>query len=235
MPGLRSVFEDFQTCGDAILEKMVRAAERFCLEMLLNGTPRWLTLVGASGAGKTMLLRGIMRYFHRRLADVRYEEIRDGQKGNWMRHGKFMEWSRALSYMCEGDYSFLRNLEQDWFVGLDDIGAEYSRMKELSASKLYELLCRRERKWTVITANLSVEDIGDKLDLRIASRLLRHGSVVVDCGSLIDYNLRGALPGAGGLRTLQLPDSSADSHGRRTQSFEGRRQKEEGRNGTEAA
>ncbi len=91
--------------------------------------------------------------------------------------------------MIEGDYTGIRDLQGDWFVCLDDIGAEYSRQRELSSSKLYEILNAREGLFTIVTANMTLQQINEHMDARIASRLLRHGAVVVDVTAK-DYNLR---------------------------------------------
>jgi hypothetical protein len=59
----------------------------------------------------------------------------------------------------------------------------------MSASKLYDVLESRLGKWTVLTANVSLSQIGELLDPRIASRMIRNNSVVVDV-NLPDWNLR---------------------------------------------
>lgn len=163
---------------------MLHASLSFCTDMARGEAQRWLTLAGKSGVGKTMLARCIKR-FHASCLELG----RDEQGYPKVQRGMFIEWGRALSWMVEGDYSFLRDMADCHLLVLDDIGAEYSRLRELSTSKLYEVLCSRRFRHTVITANLSVEQIADKLDPRIASRLLRDGSQVVDV-DVPDYSLR---------------------------------------------
>jgi DNA replication protein DnaC len=77
--------------------------------------------------------------------------------------------------------------DQKHTICIDDIGSEYKT--DFVDAKLYEMLCRRQGKWTIITANLSLEQLGDKTDPRISSRLIRHGSVVVEV-DVADFNLR---------------------------------------------
>lgn len=167
---------------------MLAASLRFCTAMTSEPAGHWLTLAGNSGAGKTMLARRVKRFYDQCLSTYRDEAT----GANLARRQIFANWGTCLSWMLEHDYSFIPDFKRADFLVLDDIGAEYTRMRELSASKLYEILGAREGKWTVITANLSAADIGDKLDVRIASRLLRSGSVVVDVSKLEvpDFNLR---------------------------------------------
>lgn len=77
--------------------------------------------------------------------------------------------------------------DQKEMVVLDDIGGAYET--DFSKTTLLEFLDRRQHKWMMITSNLTLEEIGRKLDVRIASRMLRHGSVVVEMNA-IDFNLR---------------------------------------------
>lgn len=184
---LDDCFSDFQTRGDKVLVAMLTAAKRFCAEMAsTDAPPRWLSLLGNNGTGKTMLARRIVRFFRRHL-DGLNDENQPG--GFYVRRGGLKPWGDVMGDILAGDYSGLNNLRNDWLVALDDIGAEYVNNRDLSASKLYDVLTARERKFTIVTANLPIAAIHEKLDARIASRLLRHGSVVIDVDAP-DFNLR---------------------------------------------
>jgi DNA replication protein DnaC len=76
----------------------------------------------------------------------------------------------------------------DWFVALDDIGAE--RASDFSVSKLDQVVDARLGKWTVITCNFSREEIAEHMDVRIASRLGRGKNVIVDGIFVRDYSTR---------------------------------------------
>ena len=104
--------------------------------------------------------------------------------------GGFLNWGKAVNdRMMQGDYEFLQDIQSWDFFVLDDIISEYEKHRSLSASKLYGIFESRLNKWTVITANASLEQIGDILDPRIASRMIRGGSTIVDV-DLPDWNLR---------------------------------------------
>jgi DNA replication protein DnaC len=165
---------------------------------LFNGrTPRWLTLLGTSGAGKTMLAKRIAKLFryHRqgqidwkRTEGTKNERTPMGRIVRWK--GGFIHWGLAISErMLRGDYAFLDDLKEYDFFAIDDLLSEYERHRELSASTLYGVLERRLGKWTVLTANASLKQLSERLDPRIASRMIRGGGVVVQV-DVVDWNLR---------------------------------------------
>ena len=53
----------FETLGEKKLCEMLSAAKDYIREMGIGATPRWLSLLGWSGTGKTHLARGISRFF----------------------------------------------------------------------------------------------------------------------------------------------------------------------------
>lgn len=182
---------NFQTLNDPQLENMRDISLQFASDMLGGGSPRWLSLLGNSGAGKTLIARIVYRLYRWKF---------DGEI-NWTRsrlHGShlyrfrcgFMNWGTVVNQrMLKGDFRFLEDLRDYDFFAIDDIVAEHEKHRELSASKLYDVLEARLGKWTVITANLSLDQIGERLDPRISSRMLRGGSDVVDV-EVPDFNLR---------------------------------------------
>ncbi len=190
-------FSEFDTLGDGQLAQMKREAASFLDDLMSDREPRWLTLLGTSGAGKTMLAREIWNYFR----DCRHGQINmpasDRTINESCPHGRivrdrggFINWGSAINNrMLKGEYDFLDDLRGYSFFVIDDIASEHARHRELSASKLYNVFEARLNKWTVITANLSLQQISETLDARIASRMIRGKSIVVDV-EVPDYNLR---------------------------------------------
>jgi DNA replication protein DnaC len=168
---------------------MIEAAATFACDV--NAThPYWLSLLGNSGVGKTRLARAVWRTFEMVTRfdvwlDVRNQSIRGGR-------GQFIQWRNLCSVVREGAWGWVDDICADDFVILDDVGAEHEREGSgFTASILDRILNARRDKWTMITCNLSLEAIGEKLDVRIASRLLRDKNVVVECDAE-DFNLRQA-------------------------------------------
>lgn len=190
------VCDQFQTFNDPQLEDMKLRAEEFLTDMLSKAKPHWLSLIGSSGAGKTMLAKWINRQFKDRLdweidwPATERTRTEHEPNGRIIRHrGDYIAWRRLASLLRDGEHRMFDDLCALTFLVVDDIGAEYGT--PFIDAKLYELCSRREQKWTVFTANLSLADIEQRIDARIASRMIRHGSKVVDV-NVQDFNLRDA-------------------------------------------
>ncbi len=194
-------FSDFQTFDDPQLDKMKCEAVSFIDDLFNNRTPRWLSLLGSPGAGKTMLATRIWHLFrdhrHELINWPRTKETQCFVDGKPTKRGRLYRWRGGCvnwgicinNRMLRGEYEFLDDLcSWDFFV-IDDIATEYEKHRGLSASKLYQIFNSRLGKWTVITANIGMAEISEALDPRIASRMLRNNSVVVDV-DVPDFNLR---------------------------------------------
>lgn len=137
----------------------------------------WLTLSGLNGCGKTHLARRI--YAHaaayypysgpvwvasdsRRLNSRRPQCV-------WLDEVEFV-------HRCKnGEYDLPQYLGDDWLVVIDDLGA--SRDKSGFAGEMIFKLCNsRVGKLTLFTTNLTLPQISEQIDPRIASRLIRDGN-----------------------------------------------------------
>lgn len=158
------------------IEEMHRQSQWFLNDLAHRKTgqvsPRWLTLCGHSGCGKSHLARAIRVIARSHLGF----EQHTAQMHNVAIYAKRIR---------EGEHDFHEHLARLPLLVLDDLGAEYS--SEFLRSSLYDLLDRRLNKWTVITSNLSVADIADRIDVRIASRLKRGHSVIVESRDPFDF------------------------------------------------
>lgn len=177
-------FDSFKTLDDAQLAKMKLAATEFAWHLVGKGSPRWLTLLGTSGAGKTMLAKIISGIFSQHIrGTVEWETP------HCIRHydGGFMRWNTLATYVREGNFRVFDDICCHQFVALDDIGSEYAT--PFTNAKLFEFFNRSEGKWRVFTGNLNMQQVGDRLDVRIASRMIRDGNIVVDV-DVTDWSLR---------------------------------------------
>ena len=174
----------FQTFDEAKLSEMLDAAQDFIRDMAMETAPRWLSLLGRSGTGKTHLARSITRFFKAEMAIY----IEPGTGAHLIRRGGFIGWRKVVDHLRDGDYGIMDGVCNDWFVALDDIGAE--RASDFSVSKLDQVVDVRLGKWTVITCNFSREEIAEHLDVRIASRLGRGTNVIIDGIYVRDYSTR---------------------------------------------
>lgn len=178
----------FDALGDPELENMLAEAKQFLLEMVnfrRGAQPRWLTLTGPSGTGKTHLLTRIYAGFTGYLYGIELPVI-DNHRPTIQ--GGLWNWVKVVNGLRDQKYGVMECFQDDWFAGLDDVGSGRDPTK-FAADKLLEVLNLREKKWTVITSNLYPGDMATLMDVRIVSRLARNGSVVVQCKTS-DFNLR---------------------------------------------
>ena len=175
---------EFETFGEAKLSEMLGAAKDFIRDMAIATAPRWLSFLGRSGTGKTHLARSITRFFKAEAAIC----IEPGTGAQLSRRGGSIGWRKVVDHLRDGDYGIIHAVCNDWFVALDDIGAE--RASDFSVSKLDQVIDARLDKWTVITCNFSQEEIAQHMDVRIASRLGRGNNVIVDGICVRDYSTR---------------------------------------------
>jgi len=143
-----------------------------CKEFL--HTPFDLVLSGGAGSGKTHLAVAVLREL------VRSCKILDGTEGwcNKDRKGCFISVPELLAKIRatysdqDGDEERLIDTYASVkYLVLDDLGAEKST--EWSITTLYLIIDRRYREMlpTIVTTNLTVDEIGQGLSRRIASRL----------------------------------------------------------------
>lgn len=142
-----------------------------CRQFLEN--PFDLVISGGTGSGKTHLAVAILR-----------ELVKTGKLLSSMlefcggRHGKFVSVPDLLAEIRAsyrgGDLDEQKLVEKYsslHYLVLDDLGAEKST--EWSISTLYLIIDRRHRAMlpTVATTNLTMDEIGEQISRRIASRL----------------------------------------------------------------
>jgi len=166
----------FNDCGDPELKKMFAAAQRFAASVNYTA-PYWLTLAGTSGAGKTHLAKAVWRqWMDQNRFDIGFDAPAQRTYGNT---GMFIRWRELCSDLRSGCYEGIEDIIKEWFVVFDDVGSEQDNTGFI-ASATDRIFAGRVGKWTMITTNLTLQEIADRIDVRVADRMLRNDGVVVE-------------------------------------------------------
>jgi len=162
-----------QTNGNPDLRSLVAKCATFALAVKEGGQPRWLTLLGPSGTGKTHCAKRLWKSLHGRFDWHRMDFI-----------PALIYWPAFMSELrAGGAYDREREMQRWPLICLDDIGAERDTTG-FASEHLNALLGARVSRWTIITSNLSLEQIG-AIDPRIADRMIREPNILIelDCES----------------------------------------------------
>ena len=180
----------FETKNDDVLCTMLDSADAF-IKALSSDKPYMLSFLGNSGTGKTMLAKAI--YAHAIEFNRHYKTtISDGDHVipgiTQVREIYFKTMGDITQTIFDQQRYQFQYCMDAWLLVIDDFGTEFDKSGYV-LSKLLELINARLGKWTVITSNLTLNQIANDVDPRIASRLVRDGGRVVDC-STQDFGLR---------------------------------------------
>ena len=168
---------------------LLKVAGAFCAEIELaasspkDSAPRWLTLAGKSGIGKTHLAKEVHAWVRKYHQYYRHEVLKIWQ----CRSVCFVEAADLASDWKSGVYGRGQDLESVFLLIIDDLGAERDTSGFLG-EQWSRLLNRRLGKWTMLTSNLSLSNVSAKTDARVASRLRRADNVVLQSAAT-DYSL----------------------------------------------
>ncbi len=154
------------------LAPVLPAVQAFCSAVLDDVRPkRWLSLLGPSGVGKTHLLKQALRFLGSRM--------RIKTKTGW--RGAEVAHINPLTDL--GDWRAAADYARYDLIYIEDIGAggdAEAGAGRVVLSRLRELLQLRSGRWTMLDANLYRKRIAATLDGRIASRLKRDGSWMIE-------------------------------------------------------
>ena len=144
-------------------------------------------ITGACGTGKTHLAKTLL------VSATSLYPRTSPEMGKWIRFHFlpssefFFELKGAFNNAGEEEKLMLEWSISEWLV-IDDIGSE--KVSDWSRQMLYLLIDRRYRNMmpTIITSNLTLKQLSEQIDDRIASRIYEMG-IVVDMGN-VDYRFK---------------------------------------------
>lgn len=143
------------------LAPAIDAAGRWVEAFRTDSAPRWLTLTGKTGTGKTYIARRVFKWAKRASNTSRTAYIVSE-----------VYWPAFVSELKSGDaYGQLRDMATWPVLFLDDIGAERDT-SGFTTEQLNTLLGQRVDRWTILTSNLLLPQLA-AAEPRIADRIIR--------------------------------------------------------------
>lgn len=164
--------------NDPKVDRMVRTVGTFGQRFKYRHAPCWLSILGACGVGKTHCATKFWKHMASKMDWREFEFIQSP-----------IYWPEFIQSLRQGvGYEKLVELGEWPVLFLDDIGAERDTTG-FASEQLNALLGRRVGKWTIITSNLSIEQLA-KIDPRIGDRIIRErGNCFVEIDT-ISFGLR---------------------------------------------
>lgn len=159
---------------------MIVAAKAFADLATINYEPYWLSFCGTSGTGKTFLADIILNKLRGIKALVDHPTL---TCGIMRRH-----WPSVVKKLYDWETWRLDEMADANLLLLDEVSCAVDQ-KGFEREWLWRVLSARPKKWTIITSNHPLEQIATLIDVRIASRMVRDGSVVVEINT-IDFSNR---------------------------------------------
>ena len=168
----------FETFNDPVLKQMLLESQE-SIARLFDKDYRWLVFSGPTEVGKTHLIKGIRSFVQRYNESINLKE-----KFNYPFY-MYFTWPELIEKLMSKEITVdhLRNIG-GLFIE-EFLANNYSvpnAFTIIEINKAQEVLNARMGKYTVIDTNKSINEI-QKIDPRIASRLLRDNAVLVDIPS----------------------------------------------------
>lgn len=146
-------------------------------------------LFGSNGCGKSHVAHGIEAIFKDRrmkIGPTHVSSTSEHEADCKIVESRFVHWPSAVEGIKKEQWIIFEDCCAEYFVTLDDIGAEHDP-SGIGLEKLYLILNRREFKHTLITTNFPPQEWESKFERRIASRLFRNATHI-DLSEVPDYS-----------------------------------------------
>lgn len=157
-----------QTHNDPEIENLIQKCAEFALAFKGRGAPRWITILGVTGTGKTHCARRLWNHLAARL---------DWRKAAF-NHSEIY-WPRFVSELRSGEvFEKFRDMWTWPVVMVDDIGADRDTTG-FATEQLNTLLGVRVDRWTIITSNLTLGQLSE-VEPRIADRIIRRPNIFLE-------------------------------------------------------
>ncbi len=179
---------DFDDNGNEQLAEMFREVKMYVFNFLMSAVnkddhrPYWLTLLGPSETGKTHLAHAIYRFFKQHIETTFVPVNGYDKKQIYQRTGEFIMASETGKDSLNM-HGLLKRINTADLLIIDELDPHVSRIEKDQICKLMSWRAgagQNPFRWTVITSNLTRQQVADEFDPRIASRLRRESNVVIE-------------------------------------------------------
>jgi DNA replication protein DnaC len=179
------------------LKRAADACAEFIAAMDRGAEPYWLTLLGRFGCGKTMLAR--QTFDAASQINPGNPMINPIWPPNWSNQTRrtydaerpscfYFDEKDFAQRMRGGEFQLPESVRGDFLVVLDELG--FARdPTNFVAEAIARLAQSRIRGWMIWCSNLSLNNIAERIDGRVMSRLIRDENRVVQI-TAPDYALR---------------------------------------------
>lgn len=153
---------------DPELELLADICAQWTLAFKSRETPRWISMLGKTGTGKTHCGRRLWNYASER---CQWKNVACVQSEIY--------WPKFVSDLRAGNgFNQMTDMMEWPVLFLDDVGAERD-MTGFASEQLNTLMGCRSDRWTIITSNLSLSQLGS-IDPRISDRMIRQPNLFVE-------------------------------------------------------
>lgn len=157
---------------------------KFTSDLFYNKPAYWLTFSGLSGTGKTYLATLVWQWYLR----CGQYELNDAGDILSVRDGYYAHWPTLRRKLANRDWGMLDSLVDKHLLIMDEI-RESGEKTDVFREALSDLISCRMGRWTILTCNLSLDQIGKQIDTRISSRIVRDSNVLINFNCQ-DFSMR---------------------------------------------
>lgn len=173
------------------LAKLEDGVWDFCRGFAMNpkhGNGKRLVIFGNNGVSKSRCARAIAKWVREKAIDLPLVPgYLPGDENMSTVSCELINWAEQVGRFKEGNWDIDALINIPMLI-LDDIGAEHDPSKA-AQEKLYLILDRRERRWTVVTTNVVLSHWESRFERRVADRLFRN-STIIDLSRVPSYSQR---------------------------------------------